>query len=148
MARKDRSQWTDAYRRRIERGEARGQSKAEARGHRTASPGAGRSEYRERQYRRAVLIMQELATPNRVPGRRRGEYDTVSYDEIEELFDEHGIAPTIRFLLKKNTIRARYRLSEAYSYQGSTDPDITREWSELQDEYEDWNLSEAWYAYH
>jgi hypothetical protein len=137
MAHKPRSEWTDAYRRRVERGERQGKSKQEARGHR-----AGSETYRERMRKRAYKLLN--ATPEKETLRRRGDVPRPSYAEVDDLILEHGFAPVIEFALRKEQLKEHYR--NAISYQDQID--YQDEFDDLESDYEEWDLDFGFFIYH
>lgn len=76
MARKPREFWSDAYRRRVERGEARGLSRQQARGH-VQREFATRVERAVAAGRNAPLSSQDYRFLRQQEGRTNNEYQTV-----------------------------------------------------------------------
>lgn len=146
MATKPRSEWSAAYRRRIERGEARGFSKQRARGHGTPRSISGISEYRVRTERaiaagrltpseRAWLARRAIAT-SRVISRAhfqafQDHYTARQRDQIREL---------------QASRHAAWRAAGSPWSTEEIDYGDEAEWEEFFDDLEDDNLDFAiWY---
>jgi hypothetical protein len=99
MARKPRSEWTEAYRRRIERAEARGaKTVQEARGHR---PGEARERRERAEIAEALgITVQDRDRITRWYQKRFNADDQAGKPELEDVFDwvsENGYAAFIQW---------------------------------------------------
>lgn len=139
MTRKPRSEWSDAYRKRIESYERRnpGATKQQARGQGKAKHQlGGESEYQKRTRNKTRRLFE--ATPQK-RAARPGQEAPLSYGEIDDLIAEVGPAKALELAVRRQRIQQMYAESR-YGY--------TEEYYELVEDYEGYDIDIVWFNYH
>lgn len=121
MARLSREQWSADYRRRIERGEARGMSRQEARGHREKVRGLPAEHKRREQTQRA---RGELTESDKRFARKQALRGDVEEEDARNAL--RAMPPDIRALLKAE-VRAQEKKRPR-----------NRDWPRLQEMFREW----------
>jgi hypothetical protein len=137
VATKPRSEWSEAYRKRIESAERKGLTRQQARGHGSARR-EGRSEYQQRQERRIVRLIVATELPQK---REQSEGEVYA-----ELFEATGGSRPLmlRYLTKLNELMKEY---QAY---GPRVDQLLDELHETVDEFEGevYGRDDRWFYYH
>ena len=136
MAVKPREQWSEAYRKRVERGEARGKTKQQARGHKAA-------EHRTRKSR------SELTTTQRERLKRFALKQSLrmgsDYDDVYSVMRRHAIAATwerfSHMIDEVNTLHRRYKAGAKDQITIEGMAATVYHWSEAED-------APGWLYYH
>lgn len=144
MPRKPLSELSPAYRRRIESGLRRGQTRQEARGHQRS---AGTSEYQRRMWRRAQALMAEAEGHEPTIGDKyyRGnvEYTENRTETIADLFLALGAAGAVRFLEAKVAAHRAFESFESDDRIREVRTEVERRFNRRKS-----RLSYVWLWYH
>jgi hypothetical protein len=132
VAAKPRSQWSAAYRKRVESAERRGQTRQQARGHGSAAR-EGRSEAQQRRERRISRLIEQTEVPE-----KREQTTGEVYAELTEIMRGNQAA-MLRYLNKLRELMVEYR-----EYGPGVD-DLLDELHDITDEYE---MDGSWFYYH
>ena len=104
MATKSRDQWSAAYRRRIERAEALGKSRQQARGHRAQEHVIRRERERQRE-----IATGELTTAEKQRIKRFADRQKLDYDELKDWAESHGFAKMDHLIKLQAEMHRQYK---------------------------------------